>query len=64
MEYIRELAGKNDKDSRVRLQKIQDYINVLKEYGTLAEEPYIKPLGDGIWELRPLNDRISVCWMA
>lgn len=62
-DYIRELAGKNDKDSRVKLHKIQDYINALSEYGLQLKEPYIKHLDGEIWELRPLRDRILfVAW--
>ena len=57
-EYIAELARKNDKDSRIKLGKIRDYIKVLSEYGTQAGEPYIKRLDGEIWELRPLRDRI------
>lgn len=57
-EYIAELAQKTDKDSRVKLNKIRDYIKVLSEYGTRAGEPYIKHLDSEIWELRPLRDRI------
>ena len=62
-EYITELATKNDKDSRIKLNKILDYINVLKEYGKSAGLPYIKQIDDKIWELRPLRDRIFfVAW--
>ena len=28
-EYIKELAAKKDKDSRIKLNKIRDYINAL-----------------------------------
>ncbi len=64
LEYMKELAEKNDKDSRIKLNKINDYIQVLSEYGTQAGEPYVKHLGDGIWELRPLRNRIFfVCWV-
>ncbi len=63
-EYIAELAGKNDKDSRIKLNKIRDYIKLLSEYGTQAGEPYIKHLDGEIWELRPLRDRILfVAWI-
>ncbi|MDO4920216.1 MAG: type II toxin-antitoxin system RelE/ParE family toxin [Phascolarctobacterium sp.] len=62
-DYIRELAGKSDKDSRIKLRKIQDYINALREYGLKLTEPYIKHLDGEIWELRPLRDRILfVTW--
>ena len=57
-EYLQELAGKKDKDSRVKLNKIRDYLRILSEYGTQAGEPYIKHLDGEIWELRPLRDRI------
>lgn len=57
-EYISELAGRKDKDSRIKLNKIMDYLKVLSEYGTRAGEPYIKHLTGDIWELRPLRDRI------
>lgn len=62
-DYIRELAGKSDKDSRIKLHKIQDYINALSEYGLQLKEPHIKHLDGEIWELRPLRDRILfVAW--
>lgn len=57
-EYIMGLSGKKDKDSRIKLNKIRDYIKVLSEYGTKAGEPYLKHLDGDIWELRPLRDRI------
>lgn len=57
-EYIIELATKKDKDSRIKLNKIRDYIKVLSEYGIQAGEPYVKHLDGNIWELRPLRDRI------
>ena len=57
-EYILELASKKDKNSRIKLNKIRDYIKVLSEYGTRCGEPYIKHLYSDIWELRPLRDRI------
>lgn len=57
-EYLAELAAKKDKDSRIKLNKIRDYVKTLSEYGTQAGEPYIKHLDGDIWELRPLRDRI------
>lgn len=57
-EYLVELAKKSNKDSRIKLNKINDYIEILKQYGTFAGEPYVKHLDDEIWELRPLRDRI------
>lgn len=58
LEYLRELASKKDKDSRIKANKINDYIEILSQYGTQAGEPYIKHLDGDIWELRPLRDRI------
>lgn len=57
-EYVSGLAGKKDKDSRIKLNKIMDYVKVISEYGTQAGEPYIKHLDGDIWEFRPLRDRI------
>lgn len=63
-EYMAELAKKMDKDSRIKLNKINDYIEILSCYGTQAGEPYIKHLDGEIWELRPLRDRILfVGWL-
>jgi phage-related protein len=62
-DYIISLRGKNDKDSRIKLNKIQDYINALSKYGLQLREPYIKHLDGEIWELRPLRDRILfIAW--
>ena len=63
LEYVSELAAKKDKDSRIKLNKIRDYVKTLKVYGTTAGEPYMKHLDGEIWELRPLRDRILfVAW--
>ncbi len=57
-EYIKGLAAKNDKDSRIKLSKINDYIEALAKHGATLGEPYMKKLDGDIWELRPLSDRI------
>jgi phage-related protein len=57
-EYIKGLAEKKDKNSRVKLEKINDYLQALQEGGTHIGEPYVKHLAGDIWELRPLRDRI------
>lgn len=57
-EYIISLKAKNTKDSLIKLQKIQNYLNVLKANGTRAGLPYVRHLDGDIWELRPLKDRI------
>ena len=57
-EYLETLAQKNGKDSRVKLNKIRDYMKILSIHGTRAGEPFVKHLDGDIWELRPLRDRI------
>lgn len=58
LEYLTELSQKKDKDSRIKSNKINDYIEALSQYGKWAGEPYMKHLDGEIWELRPLRDRI------
>ena len=58
LEYIRELQAKGDKDSRIKVNKIFEYLSVVEEVGTRAGLPYVKFLGDGLWEIRPNRDRI------
>ena len=61
---MRELACQKSKDSRIKLNKLNDYIELLSQHGTRASEPYMKHLEDEIWELRPLRDRILfVAWL-
>ena len=57
-EYIQELARRNDKSSRIKLNKINDYVKFLRAEGKGAGEPYVKHLDGEIWELRPIKDRI------
>ena len=57
-DYIRELAKKKDKSSRIKLDKINDYMQALQEGGVHIGEPQVKHLGGEIWALRPLRDRI------
>ncbi|MBQ6986008.1 MAG: type II toxin-antitoxin system RelE/ParE family toxin [Oscillibacter sp.] len=57
-EYVEELASKSDKDSRIRLNKIRDYVKALSLYGLQLGEPYMKHIGGEIWELRPVRDRV------
>lgn len=57
-EYIESLGKRNDKDSRVNLNKISEYLKALSLYGKGLGEPYIKHLDGEIWELRPLRNRI------
>ena len=59
-EYIQELRTKehNNKDNRIKYEKIDIYLNLLTKYGLRLGEPYIKHLEKELWELRPLKDRI------
>lgn len=63
LDYLKELTSKSDKDSRIKANKIGDYIQFLSIHGKQAGEPYVKHLDGEIWELRPLRDRILfVAW--
>lgn len=56
-DYLQELSRRSDKSSRIKFNKIQEYIQVLEKFGTIGE-PYTKHLDGDIWELRPIKDRI------
>lgn len=58
LDYIRELSKSSSKDSRIKFNKISQYLKVLETEGTTAGEPYMKHLDGDIWELRPLRDRL------
>ena len=58
LDYRRELARRDSKDSRIKLNKLNDYIELLSQHGKRAGQPYIKHLDAEIWELRPLRDWI------
>lgn len=63
LDYLQILAEKKNKNSRIKLNKIQDAIQTLKMFGTFAGEPFVKHLDGNIWELRALRDRIFfVAW--
>lgn len=63
LSYLKSLLAKNDKDSRIRARKMQDYINILREYGTFIGEPIVKHIEGDLWELRPARDRVLfVAW--
>ena len=60
-EWIRELDKKaeSNKDCRVRLKKLYEYIEILKSFGTRVGAPVVKHLtGTEFWELRPTRDRV------
>lgn len=58
LDYLRQLANQNNKDARIQLNKINDYIEILSRRGTRIGAPFVKYLYNDIWELRPLNHRI------
>lgn len=58
LDYIRALGEEKSKSSRIKYNKISQYIKVLEVFGKAAGEPYIKHLDGDIWELRPIRDRI------
>ena len=61
-EYMKQLKAQKDDDSRIRLTKIQDYINLLQEKGTMLPKTICKHFPDTkhswLWELRPGGDRV------
>ena len=57
-DYLNDLASKNDKDSRIKANKILEHIAHLKELGHHLREPHAKYLGNDLWELRPIRNRI------
>lgn len=63
--YLQELADKrhNNKDCKIKFNKITAYLNLLSEKGLTLGEPYIKHLEGDIWELRPLRDRILFAYL-
>jgi len=58
LEFLKSISQPKSKDERIRLRKVQDYLNILCTYGKSAGEPYVKPIDGDIWELRPTSDRI------
>ena len=58
LDYLRTLQAEGSKDSRIKLNKISQYIKVLELKGTAAGKPFIDHLRGDIWELRPLRDRV------
>ena len=57
-DYIVSLKREKTKSNSARLQKVQDYLNILEQCGTRAGMPYVRHLKGNLWELRPLKDRI------
>ena len=63
--YINTLRKQvNNKDNRVKLNKIIAYINLLSEQGLNLGTPYVKHLEEDIWELRPIRDRVLFAYYS
>lgn len=61
--YLQKLKQQSGKDAQLNFNKIIDYIELLSQRGTSVGKPVIDYLGKGIWELRPLKNRILfVAW--
>lgn len=58
-QYIISLAIQQNKDARIKANKIAEYIKKLSEYGTHVGLPEVDKIeGTDLWELRPIRDRI------
>ena len=61
-EYLKELREQKGDDARIRLSKMQDYISLLEEKGTMLPKTICKHFSDKkhawLWELRPGGDRV------
>ena len=57
LEELRMKAATN-KDARIQHKQITLYIQLLQENGTRLNENITKHLEDGIWKLRPGNNRV------
>ena len=57
LESLRKKASTN-KDARIQYKQTVLYIQLLQDNGTCLPENVTKHLGDGIWELRPGNNRV------
>lgn len=60
LDYLDDLQAKaqTSKDAKINREKILTYLSVLAEYGTRIGNPIVKHIDGGIWELRPLRNRI------
>lgn len=58
--FLEELQNKavSNKDARIQHKQVSLYIELLRQNGTRLNDNITKHLDDGIWELRPGNNRI------
>ena len=59
-EFLDNLVKKaeTNKDARIQHKQVALYIQLLEDYGTGLGDNIVKHLEDGIWELRPGNNRV------
>lgn len=57
--YIKELIQKSfkSKDSRIKINKITEYLDKLEQFGVIIGQPAVKHIEKELYELRPLRDR-------
>ncbi|MBQ2592063.1 MAG: type II toxin-antitoxin system RelE/ParE family toxin [Candidatus Riflebacteria bacterium] len=60
LDFLNELREKahTNKDARIQHKQIALYIQLLQDNGTRLPENITKHIEDGIWELRPGNNRV------
>lgn len=52
------IKAATSKDARIQYRQVSLYIQLLQDNGTRLNENITKYLEDGIWELRPGNNRV------
>lgn len=59
-EFLEDLRARSahNKDARIQFKQISLYIQLLQDNGTHLNENITKHLENGIWELRPGNNRV------
>lgn len=59
-EWISDLNARamKDKSARIQLEKLKYVIDRVEVDGTRAGDKFVKPIRDGIYELRPGNNRV------
>lgn len=57
-DYLKALRKKKDKNSRIKSDRITQYLRYLQENGTFIGQPVVKHIEGDIWELRPDKDRV------
>ena len=57
-DYIKALRKKKDKNSRIKADRITQYLRYLQTDGTFIGQPIVKHIEGDIWELRPDKERI------